>query len=259
MDPSDLSAAMVPRRASPTFSREVRAMFGRIVPRYSLFNHLTTGGTDLLWRPRALWEVDRLLEAPPRRILDLGSGPGDLTYLLAEHYPRARVVAMDFTPAMVRQGEEARARSRASTRVSFASADALHLPLRSGSVDLVTSAFLIRNIPPLEEAFREMARVLRPRGVVLALEITEPIPPWFRSLFHTYFDEIMPRFGALLGLAESSRYLSDSLRHFPSRDRVEEILAAAGFPEVRSRPQSLGIVTSFLGRRGPGLGAARDG
>jgi demethylmenaquinone methyltransferase/2-methoxy-6-polyprenyl-1,4-benzoquinol methylase len=238
----------IPRQGEPDFEREVRRMFARIVGRYSLFNHVSTFGNDLLWRPRALWEVDRRLARAPRVVVDLGCGPGDLSYLLARHYPQARVLGLDFTEAMVHRALSRRRSGPEGTRMDFGVADALALPVRTSSVDLVTSAFLVRNIPHLERAFSEMRRVLRPGGMVLALEITEPLPPWFRPLFHAYFDRVMPCLGELLTRDSAHRYLAESLRHFPPRETVCALMSRAGLQRVEARPQSAGIVTVFLGR-----------
>jgi demethylmenaquinone methyltransferase / 2-methoxy-6-polyprenyl-1,4-benzoquinol methylase len=245
-----------PSRESATFGRDVRAMFAHIAGQYSGFDHLATMGQDLLWRPRALWWLDRQLSGPPTRILDVGCGPGDLTFQLARHFPSARITAFDFTSAMVKRGESVRRQAEARRRVSFGVADAMRLPFRSGTFDLVTSAFLLRNLPDLAQGLAEMARVLRPGGTCIALEVSEPIPPWFRELFHAYFDRVVPKLGALFRTEGPYRYLSESLRRFPSRERTLDVLRRAGFPRVLADPQSMGIVTTFLGQKpevsGPG-------
>lgn len=255
MDTTPLAAdgSPLPRRGTPSFERDVRAMFTYIAGQYSLFDHLATLGQDLLWRPRALWEVDRRRTRPVRHVLDLGCGPGDLTFLLAHHYPGSRVTALDFTRAMVRRGQGQRERRASGDRCEFGVADALHLPIRSGTMDLVTSAFLIRNLPDLDQGLREMRRVLAPGGVLLALEVGEPASPSIGPGFHAYFDRVVPKLGALFGTEGPYRYLSDSLRHFPSRPAVLEKMSGAGFQGVAALPQSMGIVTNFLGSApGPG-------
>lgn len=245
----------LPHRGSAGFEREVRSMFTHIAGQYSFFDHLATGGQDLLWRPRALWRLDRELERPPERVLDLGCGPGDLTFLLARHYPRARVVGCDFTSAMVRRGEVHRREAVASDarapeeRVRLSVGDVLHLPFQSGQFDLVTSAFLVRNLPDLAAGLREMGRVLRPGGICLTLELSEPRPTWFRPLFHAYFDRVVPKLGALFHSEGPYRYLSESLRHFPPRPAVAGLFERAGFSRVLQDPQSMGIVTAFLAQR----------
>lgn len=242
-----------PTRGTEGFERDVRAMFAHIAGQYTFFDHLATFGQDLIWRPRALWDLDRMLTRPAERILDLGCGPGDLTFLLASHYPKARVVAADFTRGMVARAERLRRGSGdgaggRSRRVSFGVADVMRLPFRTGSFDLVTSAFLIRNLPQLIVGLGEMRRVLRPGGVCLALEITEPAPSWFRPFFHAYFDRVMPKLGALFGTEGPYRYLSESLRLFPPREGVLSAFESAGFRFADAHLQSAGSVTTFLAR-----------
>lgn len=235
----------MPRREDPTFSRDLRRMFTRIAGQYSLVDHLTTFGLDLLWRPEALWLLDRRGFRAPRRVLDLGCGPGDLTFELSRHFPRATVLGMDFTPAMVRR---ARQRAGPPPRPAFGLADAQALPFRDSTFDLVTSAFLIRNLPRLYEGLDEMRRVLRPGGALLALEVGEPPSSWFSPLFHAYFDRVVPKIGRLFGTEAPYRYLSTSLRSLPPREQVLQMLSRLGFSEASAHLLSGGIVTTFLAR-----------
>ncbi len=223
-------------------------MFGAMSPRYSMFDHVSTFGGDFIWRPRALWHADRLLEHPPSRILDVGCGPGDLTLLLPQHYPTAYVVGLDFTREMVERAA-GNAAARREGRATFVRGDALRLPFPDGSFDLVTSAFLLRNLPDLAHGFREMARVLRPGGVLLALDVTEPGPGAFGRFFHAYFDTVVPAIGNAFGFGGASRYLSKSIRQVPPRPQVVTLLSATGFSPALAETQWMGIVTGYFGRR----------
>ncbi|MGI0071554.1 MAG: ubiquinone/menaquinone biosynthesis methyltransferase [Thermoplasmata archaeon] len=237
-----------PERQDPNFERDVRRMFTHIAQRYEWFDHVASMGNDLLWRPRALWDLDRFRPTGPvERILDLGCGTGELTRLAAHHFPAARVVGLDFTAAML---AVARRRTGVSARVGYGRGTAMRLPFRDGVFDLATNAFLARNLANLDTALAEMRRVLRPGGVLLVLEITEPVSPAFGSVFHAYFDHVVPWLGAAVDSAGPYRYLPESLRRLPSRARFCEALVRAGFPRTEARPQSMGIVTSFLAEAG---------
>ncbi|HZY70907.1 MAG TPA: ubiquinone/menaquinone biosynthesis methyltransferase [Thermoplasmata archaeon] len=248
-----------PDRARPTFEREVRAMFTHIAHQYDWFNHVATLGQDLVWRPRALWAVDRFRVGRPLRwALDVGCGTGDLALLTTRHAPASRAVGIDFTGAMVVRATARARRLGASSKVQFGRATGLALPFRSGSFDLVMSAFVARNLSDLPKALREFRRVLVPGGTLLTLETTEPPSAVVRSMFHAYFDHVVPWLGAAVKSAGPFRYLPESLRRLPSRERMLELMRDAGFPRVDGVRQSQGIVTSFLGEAGAAAPASMD-
>lgn len=238
-----------PDRRRPGFEREVRAMFAHIARGYEGFDHVASLGQDLLWRPRALWDLDRYRgpRDAPRRILDLGCGTGELSRLCARHYPGARVVGADFTRAMLGVADRSTRGRREAGRIGFAEASAGRLPFRDGAFDLVVSAFVARNLPDLAGAFAEMRRVLGTGGCALTLDITGPATPRARAAFLYYFDRVVPGLGALVGSEGPYRYLPESVRHLPDRAGILALLERAGFQAPAAAPQSLGIVTSFLG------------
>jgi demethylmenaquinone methyltransferase/2-methoxy-6-polyprenyl-1,4-benzoquinol methylase len=246
-----------PDRNRPSFERDVRAMFTHIAQRYDWFDHLVSMGQDYTWRPRALWALDRFREdRPVRRVLDIGCGTGDLSRLAAYHYPGASVVGADFTAAMLRRAAERTVDTTVRPRVGFGRATALALPFSDGRFDLAMSAFVVRNLPRLGDAFAELRRVLAPGGTLLTLEITEPSGPAFRRLFHAYFDTAVPFLGALAKSAGPYRYLPESLQFLPGRSGMLELLARAGFDRSRAVPLSGGIVTAYLAAR---AGPRREG
>lgn len=234
-----------PHRDSPQFSRELRAMFGSIAEGYDLVDHVISAGGDLLWRPRALWALDRFTgHALPSRLLDIGCGPGTFTRLLGRHYPSARRVGIDLTEAMVRRARERGAVGDPSAP-DWSTASALRLPFADGSFDLAVSAFVLRSLPTLPDAFAEFRRVLSPSGALLTLEISEPSLR-LRPLFHAYFDNVVPWIGASIGREGPYRYLPESLRSLPDRESLLGLMRSAGFARVEARPQSFGIVTTYL-------------
>ncbi len=164
--------------------------------------------------------------------------------------PRAHVVGADFTGPMLANAQRRNRRASEGSRVALARATALHLPFADGAFDLVTNAFVARNLSDLGQAFREMRRVLRPGGTLLTLEITEPTSPTFGALFHAYFDRVVPWMGAAVASAGPYRYLPESLRTLPGRDALLGLMHVAGFPRAVPRPQSFGIVTTFLAEAG---------
>jgi demethylmenaquinone methyltransferase / 2-methoxy-6-polyprenyl-1,4-benzoquinol methylase len=243
-----------PDRTLPTFERDIQAMFTHIARGYDRFDHVASLGSDLLWRPRAVWAVARFRSrSAPRRILDVGCGTGGLSTLAARFYPGARLVGIDVTKTMLAIVRE-RTRSGADRRrLGWARATALRLPFPSGTFELAMSAFVVRNLPRLPDALAELRRILAPGGTLLTLEITEPPSPAVRRMFHAYFDTFVPWLGAALGSAGPYRYLPESLHNLPDRHVMMDLFRNAGFGRIEARPQSLGIVTSFLAEAGHGV------
>ncbi len=237
-----------PQPGGANFERDVRAMFTHIVRRYDWFDHVASMGNDYVWRPRALWDLARYrAQAPPiARALDIGCGTGDLTRLAARHFPGARAVGLDFTAAMVRAAAHRTRSDSDGGHVGYLQGTARRLPFASGSFDVVMSAFVVRNLVDLPAVFHEVRRVLRPRGTLLTLEITEPASPLFRALFHAYFDHVVPWLGAAVRSAGPYRYLPESLKRLPDRNGMTKLLEEAGFVRLEVHPQSLGIVTAYF-------------
>lgn len=218
-------------------------MFSHIAARYEWVDHVASLGQDYLWRPRALWELDRFHRGPVRRVLDVGCGTGALARLFAHRYPEARVVAADFSPAMVRR---ARGATPAAAAVDYAVGNIGRLPFADATFDVVASAFVARNLVDLDAGFRELRRVLRAGGTALTLDISEPRSPTVARLFHAHFDRAVPMIGRAFGREGPYRYLPQSLRAFPPAERFRRTLVGAGFPRTAERRMSLGIVTAYL-------------
>ena len=221
-------------------------MFDAIAPRYDLLNRLMSFGMDRGWRRQA---VARALDGRPSTILDVGAGTLDLSleaWRSSANSPR--VIALDFAGEMLAHGM-ARAR-RAGADVCAVQGDALRLPLASGSVDAIVSAFLPRNLDSLPRAWRGFARALRPGGVLVILEMTPVRTPVFRQLFRLYFHRWIPWLGQRLsGHGTAYTWLPESVDDFPTAQELADQIEAAGFVDVRFRKHGLGTVAVHVARR----------
>ncbi|HEY76382.1 MAG TPA: ubiquinone/menaquinone biosynthesis methyltransferase [Thermoflexia bacterium] len=220
--------------------RFTRDLFSRLAPRYELLNVLMSLGQVERWR-RAAAEAARV--PPGGWALDVAAGEGGLTRALVTRWPQARVVAVDFTPQMVRLG-----RARTDGRVHWAEGDALRLPFPDATFDAVVNAFMLRNVVDVEGTLAEQSRVVRPGGRVVCLEMTWPRSRWFRPLFHLYFFGWVPLLGSLLtGQRDAYRYLPRSVHEFLPPEGVAATMERVGLRNVRYRLMGMGTVALYVG------------
>ncbi len=219
----------------------IRRMFSDIAHRYDLLNHLISLGQDGRWRKRMLAQAD----LPPRgRLLDLATGTGDVALIAARRFPHGTIIATDLTPSMVEQAR----RKRGAETVRWGIADALALPFPDRTFDVVTSAFMLRNVPDVRRAFAEQYRVLRPGGRSLTLEMCWPDRPPMSWLFRLYFFHWTPLIGGLLsGHREAYTYLPTSVHRFMRPPQVAELMTQVGFRQVEWSLHMGGTVALYLG------------
>ena len=220
-------------------------MFDRIARRYDLMNTLMTGGRDQAWRRQAA----RLARPEGRGLaLDVATGTGDLARALLDETPVRGVVGADFSEAMLALGRAKARRSGLEDRLHFVTADALALPFPDATFTCVTSAFLLRNLTDLDQGLREMARVTRLGGRVVALETSRATLPGFRSLFAFYFNRLVPVLGGLVsGDREAYRYLPRTAGGFLAPDDLVRVMTEAGLREVIYRRLAFGTVAIHVG------------
>jgi demethylmenaquinone methyltransferase/2-methoxy-6-polyprenyl-1,4-benzoquinol methylase len=217
----------------------VRAMFDRIAGFYDVMNSVMTAGLHHRWRERA---ADLAAVTPGSRALDVATGTGDLAVELARRVtPGGEVVGSDFSEGML---ERAR---RKSAAVRWEQANALALPYPDDGFDAATVGFGARNFSDLEQGLREMARVVRPGGRVVVLEITTPTKPPLSTFFSLWFDRIVPLLGRVTGEEQAYSYLPSSVKRFPGPEELAARMSAVGLGDVRWILTAGGIIALHAG------------
>lgn len=228
-------------RAGTMEESQVRAMFDRISRFYDVMNSVMTAGLHHSWRRRAA-DLARL--APGNRALDVATGTGDLAVELASRVgPDGTVVGCDFSDSMLQQ-----ARAKAP-QLTWEWANALELPYPDGSFDSATVGFGARNFSDLDRGLAEMARVVRPGGRVVVLEITTPTRPPLSTFFSIWFDRLVPALGRLTGDPDAYTYLPSSVKRFPGPESLAGKLSAAGLVDVGWVLTAGGIIALHSGTR----------
>ena len=231
----------------------VQAMFNSIAPRYDLLNHVLSANIDRLWWRRTARRFRDVLADPDAAVLDICCGTGDMTMALLKHRPAGArpVIAADFAREMLARGARKFARPFKTHGGAVAvEADALHLPLRGESLDLITTAFGFRNLANYREGLAEFHRVLKPGGQVGILDFSEP-DGLLGKVYQVYFRRVLPAIGRMVcGRNGAYNYLPASVSKFPPPAEMQEMMREAGFREVRWTPYTFGIAGLFTGVRG---------
>jgi demethylmenaquinone methyltransferase/2-methoxy-6-polyprenyl-1,4-benzoquinol methylase len=220
-------------------------MFGRVAHRYDLANHLLSFNIDRYWRAQTVARVRTVLRRPGARVIDLCCGTGDLMLALQSERTLP-VFGTDFCHPMLTAASQKTTRRRMPARVF--EADALQLPVRDASVDLLTVAFGFRNLANYGSGLLEMRRVLRPGGMAAILEFSQPPNAAFRALYDFYSRNILPRIGGLVsGAPDAYTYLPESVSRFPPAEQLAADMRDAGFADVAFERLTFGIVALHTG------------
>jgi demethylmenaquinone methyltransferase / 2-methoxy-6-polyprenyl-1,4-benzoquinol methylase len=217
--------------------RYVRQLFATIADRYDFITRFLSYGRDRHWKRKlvSLAGPERALDSGEPRGLDLACGTGDIAALLATR--SVRVVGLDITHRML---QLAQARH---SNITFVTGDMLSLPFADAMFDIVTTGYGLRNVPDLPKAIAEIARVLKPQGMLLSLDFNKPSNALVRAVYLTYLTVVGSTLGFLLhGDADTYRYIPESIRRYPGAIAVSEMIRQAGFTSSEYIPVLGGLM-----------------
>ena len=233
----------------------VRRLFATIADRYDLITRVLSYGQDARWKARLVAMAN---VTAGERALDLACGTGDIALAVAGR--GARTIGLDITHRMLQLGRLRASGASASAKASadrssgqavqFIGGDMTSLPFRSGAFDVVTTGYGLRNVPDLDAALDEIARVLRPGGRLLSLDFNKPESALVRGPYLAYLTVVGATLGWILHRdPDTYRYIPASIRRYPGARGVADKMVARGFTNVRIVPLLFGLMTLHLGHR----------
>ena len=238
-------------------ARAVQQMFDSIAPRYDLLNHVLSANVDRLWWWQTARKFRAILADPDAAVLDVCCGTGHMTRALLKGRPRGAqpILAADFAHEMLSRGARRFATRKPGQPTAIAlEADALHLPIRAASVDLIVTAFGFRNLANYEAGLREFARVLKPGAQLGILDFAEP-GGLIGKLYAVYFRRVLPAIGRIIcGRAAAGKdgpynYLPASVAKFPPPAEMLELMRTTGYTQCAWQPYTFGIAGLYTGVR----------
>jgi demethylmenaquinone methyltransferase/2-methoxy-6-polyprenyl-1,4-benzoquinol methylase len=233
-------------------ARAVQQMFDSIAPRYDLLNHVLSASVDRLWWWQTARKFRAILADPDAAVLDVCCGTGHMTRALLKGRPRGArpIFAADFAHEMLSRGARRFAARKPGEPTAIAlEADALHLPLRAASFDLIVTAFGFRNLANYEAGLREFARVMKPGAQLGILDFAEP-GGLIGKMYAVYFRRVLPAIGQMIcGKDGPYNYLPASVAKFPPPTEMLELMRATGYTQCSWQPYTFGIAGLYTGVR----------
>lgn len=223
----------------------VQEMFDTIVPRYDLMNHVMTMGMDFRWRRLVANLAKETESGQSDMVVDVACGTGDVAFE-CEKVGVPLVTGLDYSPGMI--AEAKRKAAKRNSEVFFIEGDAMEMPFDDDRADAATISFGMRNLPDYAAGVKEMARIVKPGGKVICLEMTPYRRPILKYPFQFYFKQVMPLIGwALTREYTAYKYLPESVEKFPTADEMADIFRDAGLENVRYELLGFGTVALHVG------------
>ena len=224
-------------------TEQVRQMFDSIAPAYDFMNRAMTLGIDIWWRKLA---VKRLKHIKPVNILDVATGTGDFAIQLNKSLHPQHITGIDLSQGMLDEARRKVKENGLEENITFEQGDCMALSMQDCTFDAVTVAFGVRNFEHLQQGYREMARVLRPGGMLCVLELSTPTNRLIRWFYDLYTLHIIPAIGSIKSGDKSAyRYLPKSIAAVPQGDDMLQLMRDAGLRETSFKRLTLGVCTIY--------------
>lgn len=222
---------------------QVEQMFDNISGEYDSLNRVISFGIDVKWRKKV---VQLVADTTPESILDIATGTGDLIINMAKKTAATKLVGLDISEGMLSVGRKKINTDGLGDRIEMVQADSENMPFEDHSFDAITVAFGVRNFEHLEKGLAEILRVLKPGGLFVILETSNPTKTPFKQGYNIHCKYILPTIGKLFSKDKDAySYLSKSASVFPFGEALNNILRKTGFTNVVDKPQTFGVATIY--------------
>jgi demethylmenaquinone methyltransferase/2-methoxy-6-polyprenyl-1,4-benzoquinol methylase len=221
---------------------QVAQMFDTISKNYDGLNRVISLGIDVKWRKEVVQIVGK---NNPKQILDIATGTGDLAIMMAELNPD-RIVGLDISSGMLAVGKQKITQAKLSNKIEMIVGDSEEMPFKDNTFDAITVSFGVRNFANLHKGITEIARVLKPTGVLVILETSNPTKFPFKQGYKLYTNFFLPIIGKLFSKDKVAySYLSESANSFPFGTAFNNILQKNGFKHTKAKPVTFGVATIY--------------
>ena len=235
------------QNSDATKKEQVASMFNNISGTYDFLNHFLSLGIDMIWRKIAIRE---LIKDKPAYILDVATGTGDLAFEAIQTLNPDKVVGIDIADGMLSIAREKILKRNMQDKFEVRLGDSEKLLFEKDTFDAVTVAFGVRNFEHLEIGLGEMLRVLKPQGMVVILEFSQPTKSPIKQGYNFYSKYILPGIGQLISKERSAyEYLPASVSAFPFGEKFTTILQNVGYSDTKCLPLTFGIASIYTGRK----------
>ncbi|MBU0437665.1 demethylmenaquinone methyltransferase [Staphylococcus succinus] len=222
---------------------QVHNVFQNISGKYDRLNNIISFEQHKTWRKRVMKEMN---VKPGSKALDVCCGTADWSISLSKAVgPNGEVTGVDFSENMLEVGKE---KTKDMDNIKLVHGDAMNLPFEDNEFDYVTIGFGLRNVPDYLATLKELNRVLKPGGMVVCLETSQPTTPVFKQLYKLYFKFVMPIFGKIFAKSKDEyEWLQQSTFDFPGKEKLKRLFTQAGFSNIKVRSFTGGVAAMHLG------------
>ena len=221
-------------------------VFKDVFDKYDLMNDLMSVGLHRLWKDSF---IDWLAPRKNTHLLDVAGGTGDIAFRFFKRTKgQANVTILDRNENMLKEGKRRANAARIDKGLEWVCGDAMKLPFENEAFDYYTISFGIRNVLDLKKCLSEALRVLKPGGRIMILEFSKIENQTLNKIYDAFSFNIVPKLGRLIANdSESYQYLVESIRKFPSQEKLESLIIDAGFRQVKHRNLTHGVVAMHSG------------